>query len=1417
MNEIKYIEMKKLNILTILIVIFSLSVMDGFAEKYVGSSSKSSKEIKTVGAGCLPATAFKYLEFNNVRARINNGGDMWWDFSKARYEVPKGGGVSALFAGSIWVGGTDSNGQLRLAAHKFRSAGNDFFPGPLVADRESPNVGNVSTEVCTRYDQMYYVTRVMVSEFLAYKQSENPTLDFPEYKVPEVINNWPGNHDYSIDDDGYDMYLAPFRDVDGDGVYSPAAGDYPYYIFDSKNYDCNSVPKREADSLNSEDMPLFGDATIWWVYNDRGNIHTETGGEAIGMEFRAQAFAFATNDELNNMTFYNYQIINRSSFTLKNTYFGVWTDADLGNAFDDFVGCDVQRGLGYLYNGDDNDEDGSSPGYGKNPPAIGIDFFEGPYKDATGKDDFSSYNPNGDIDCANGYADSNGDGFKDSVVAEPNTIFNGNINGLNFGDGVADNERWGMRRFIFFNNETGDYGDPTTAAEYYRYLTGFWANGKRMTYGGTGYSGGTDLEADFMFPGDSDPCNWGTRGVIPSGYEDGSWTEVSEGNTPADRRLVQSAGPFTLEPGMVNYITTGAVWARAFDGGLLASANAVRKADDKAQALFEQCFQMIDGPDAPDMTFIPMDGKFIVHLSNLPISNNYLEQYVQEDYFISTAYTDRDYRFQGYQVYQLKNLDVTLDQLQDESYARVIFQCDLKDKVGDLVNFVYDEEISGNHGQVMVRAANAGLRHTFEITADAFASGSQRGLINNQKYYYLAVAYAHNQYKKYDATNGDALDGQITPYLASRKSVRGELKVLEQIPHPRNMDDNGTVLNADYGTQPPVTLVEGKGGTQSYLTLVDGLEERILNGENIAGELAYNEDNSPLDVRIIDPFNIKPGEYYVGLCADSINFSTKLHHFEVVNGSELEFYNANNVGHIRDTKWFLGRMNAEGVMDTLYISDTWISQKNEIMFDTLGISIDIEQFSFAMSKKNYGVCDAFTKDNGFIGAKRSYANEEEPWLDFIPDQEGANFLNWIRAGETAGAGVWSDIFTPEDRDAVYEGILGGTWGPVRLTSDHTHGPRPDQTKVLFQANDAQYAYTSSVDIVFTKNRDLWTRVPVLEMTDHTRNDAGLLVNPNSENNVLKFRLRGAPSLDKDGMRATGGGKSSNPNDANYLSDSGWSWFPGYAIDVNNGKRLNMAFGEASELVGYNGRDMLWNPVGTIVSEDGNYIMGGKHYVYVFAADEKDPHNAGSFVLPGYEDVEFFSQQLHANREQTLAFMSWVSLPVIRRGYEFVDYADMPDNDFRVEIRVARPYGVSVGVDALSNPLNANYPLYKFSLDQYVPIRNNKPMAESALKSVNIVPNPYYAGNSYQLSPLDFTVKIINLPAKCDVKIFNMAGTLVRSYSKDNSSTIIEWDLKNNYQVPIAGGLYIIHINAPGVGEKTLKWFGVLRPDDLTSF
>ena len=43
------------------------------------------------------------------------------------------------------------------------------------------------------------------------------------------------------------------------------------------------------------------------------------------------------------------------------------------------------------------------------------------------------------------------------------------------------------------------------------------------------------------------------------------------------------------------------------------------------------------------------------------------------------------------------------------------------------------------------------------------------------------------------------------------------------------------------------------------------------------------------------------------------------------------------------------------------------------------------------------------------------------------------------------------------------------------------------------------------------------------------------------------------------------------------------------------------------------------------------------------------------------------------------------------------------------------------------------------------------------------------------------------------------------------------DLKNQSKVPVSSGVYIIHVEAPGIGETVLKWMGVMRPVDLDNF
>ena len=69
----------------------------------------------------------------------------------------------------------------------------------------------------------------------------------------------------------------------------------------------------------------------------------------------------------------------------------------------------------------------------------------------------------------------------------------------------------------------------------------------------------------------------------------------------------------------------------------------------------------------------------------------------------------------------------------------------------------------------------------------------------------------------------------------------------------------------------------------------------------------------------------------------------------------------------------------------------------------------------------------------------------------------------------------------------------------------------------------------------------------------------------------------------------------------------------------------------------------------------------------------------------------------------------------------------------------------------------------------------------------------------------------------DVSSDNTSGGIYDPRAPINLETAVEWDLKNTSGIPIASGLYLIHVEVPNVGERTIKFFGVLRPIDLDTF
>jgi hypothetical protein len=387
--------------------------------------------------GNVNSKNLKFLDVNRVKASISNRGDKHWDIAgtgtltSAGYEVPKGSGRHANFCSTLWIGGLDPSNQLHLAAQMYRNAGaNDFWPGPL--DTISATTDSMTFN---RYDKVWKVDYNDINTFITQFNLGN----VPNTYTPTAdILSWPADGSGN-----YSRNLAPFVDVNNNGIYDPLiGGDYP---------------------------KIKGDQCVYSIFNDAFDVHSESKGLPLGVEVHAMAYAYGCpnfingKNELAYTTFYHYKIINRSNTNYHDTKLVTYNDADLGYWNDDNIACRVQDNLCFTYNSDTNDENaGGQLGYTNYPPAAGTTILKGPPAPL------------------NDGIDNNNNGIADEV-----------------------NEECLMNKFAYYDNNfstpsASPRWRPATTYQFHNYMSGRWRDSTDLTCGGNGY-GGT-IKTDFAYP-----------------------------------------------------------------------------------------------------------------------------------------------------------------------------------------------------------------------------------------------------------------------------------------------------------------------------------------------------------------------------------------------------------------------------------------------------------------------------------------------------------------------------------------------------------------------------------------------------------------------------------------------------------------------------------------------------------------------------------------------------------------------------------------------------------------------------------------------------------------------------------------------------------------------------------------------------
>jgi len=102
---------------------------------------------------------------------------------------------------------------------------------------------------------------------------------------------------------------------------------------------------------------------------------------------------------------------------------------------------------------------------------------------------------------------------------------------------------------------------------------------------------------------------------------------------------------------------------------------------------------------------------------------------------------------------------------------------------------------------------------------------------------------------------------------------------------------------------------------------------------------------------------------------------------------------------------------------------------------------------------------------------------------------------------------------------------------------------------------------------------------------------------------------------------------------------------------------------------------------------------------------------------------------------------------------------------------------------------------------------------SDLDRIKVVPNPYVVTASWEeASPYTSgrgprKIEFTHLPQVCTIRIFTVSGELVTTI-EHNSSLLdgsAEWNLLTRDNLTVSYGLYIYHVEAPGIGEKVGKF------------
>jgi hypothetical protein len=267
-----------------------------------------------------PSIVLQQIRFNpnNIDTWILNTGIFDQDLrtaNKPGFEWPAGSGHFAIFTDGLTVSAI-VNSEIRMASASYSG---EYAPGYISHSSGHPVAQTDSTF------RFYKVSR---------GDNMNNSYDWLVWgrMVP---------------------YGAPFIDVNHNGTYEPAV---------------------DTPGIRGAVQTIFICLTDGFFSSHFGGEGFSGGTSPLYAELRVTSWGYG-NPGYQDMVFRKFELINKNDTAWNGTYTAIVADPDLGNANDDYIGCDTARDIAFCYNGDNNDDTTSPYAYGVNPPAVGFKWL----------------------------------------------------------------------------------------------------------------------------------------------------------------------------------------------------------------------------------------------------------------------------------------------------------------------------------------------------------------------------------------------------------------------------------------------------------------------------------------------------------------------------------------------------------------------------------------------------------------------------------------------------------------------------------------------------------------------------------------------------------------------------------------------------------------------------------------------------------------------------------------------------------------------------------------------------------------------------------------------------------------------------------------------------------------------------------